>query len=80
MPPFFFLPSSAVSSFAAALWRVKRQGTVRRLEVLLFLEMLEDVGEGAMLAEKLQSRLRADTLDGLEVIASEENAEIYELW
>ena len=42
--------------------------------------MLEDVGKGAMLAEKLQSRLRSDTLDGLEVIASEENAKIYELW
>lgn len=79
MPPFFFFPSSAVSSFAAALWRVKRRGTVRRLEVVLFLEVLEDVGKGAMLAEKLQSRLRSNTLDGLEVIASEENAKIYEL-
>lgn len=54
-------------------------GNGRRLRVLLFLEMLEDVRKGAMLAEKLQSRLGADTLDGLEVIAPEENAKIYEL-
>ena len=46
---------------------------------LLFAEVLYHLAESAVLAEELQRGLGADALDGLEVVAPKQDAEVDEL-
>jgi hypothetical protein len=75
MPPFFFLPSSAASSFAAALRYAKFNSYLAGLsaEDVPFPKMLQNLAKSAVFANKLQSRFWAHTLDWFEVVTSKKD-------
>ena len=45
----------------------------------LLAQVLDDLAKATMLADELQRALRADALDGLEVVTAEEDTEVDEL-